>query len=182
MSESMLGVNSLSPTLGWLFVSPADSQANGLGCGLVISRLSAYDAGGNDWDRFRNNVGVTLLPSAVRSASVNTADVVTYNLRAVVLFLDVTVNPGGAQTLELILQAKDPAAGAYTTIFSGAAQTFGGIAGRQIMVVGPGAAAAYAGGTAPVAKQTILPRTIRGQVGHSGAGAWTYSIGLGLIT
>ncbi|MGH2604227.1 MAG: hypothetical protein ACRDJ9_33180, partial [Dehalococcoidia bacterium] len=74
-----------------------DGQANGLIGLLVLAYNHLFN--GSNFDRQRGNSDVELLASAARTATTTSADQLNHNGRGVVLLLDVTANPGGAETL-----------------------------------------------------------------------------------
>lgn len=82
---------------------------------IAESRLMAYTGAGG-WDRWRNNTEGTLLASAARTASVNSADLTVYNGAKLTVYLDVTAASGTSPTLDVTVKAKDPASGKYFTI------------------------------------------------------------------
>ena len=132
-----------------------------------------------NFDRERGNVNVTALASAARTASTNSADLVNYNGRGIHVYLDVTVNPGAAETLQLLIQAKDALSGGYYNLLSDGAQAYGGVAGSRQAIVYNGVAAASADVDAVAGFP--VPRTYRVRIVHSAAGSWTYSVGASVI-
>jgi len=70
------------------------------------------------WDRKRNNVELTILASATRTSTTNSADQVNYNHRGMILYLDITARTVGVSPLiNLKIQVKDPTSGKYTNIY-----------------------------------------------------------------
>jgi len=151
-------------------LTDADAQASVLGALLSLSRGQSFN--GATWDRNRNNQDQTILASAVRAATNNSADFTNYNARGLHLVFDITAVPG-VDTVTLTLQGKDALSGKYYTILAGSAQV--GVA-TVVMRVYPGLTAA-----ANLTANDILPRTWRVSVAHSGAGNFTYSVGASLI-
>jgi len=157
----------------------SDNQANEVfGTQGVVARMQAINNAGNgtssnSWDRWRNNAESIQLNSAARTASTNGTDQVNYNWRGLHLFINVTVVPGGGQTLEVHIQGKDFSSGLYYDILVG---TLISATGITVLKVYPGIGA-LAGGAAP----DILPRTWRVSMVHSGAGSWTYSVTANLV-
>lgn len=143
----------------------------------VNSRIQIFN--GSTWDRERNNEEATPLASAARTATINSPDQTNFNEKGVVIFLDVTVNPGGAETLQVIIQARDPVSGDYVDLLDDGAQALGGAPGKRTLIVYPAAAAAAAGIDSAVGFP--LPRTWRVRVVHSAGGSWTYSVGASYI-
>lgn len=128
------------------------------------------------YDAVLNNFEKSLLASAVRAASTNSADQTNYNHRGVTLFLDVTVNGGGVETIQPIIQAKDPVSGNYVNLTAFAVNAF----------ITPTTAIyqLYPGDTLTAAvtnfsvQGAVLPRIWRLRIVHSAASNWTYSVGL----
>lgn len=133
---------------------------------------------GTNFDRQRTNSQATLLASAVRNATTTTANQVNYNARGVALVLNVTANPGGGETLTLRCQYFDTIP---ITVIIATGTVVVAANGVYTLVVYPGAATAWTGGTAAVTAQTILPRNWNCAVAHSAGGNWTYSLTYGLI-
>lgn len=125
---------------------------------------------GTTWDLQRNNVAGTALASAARTATTNSADLVNYNGRGVVVVLDVTAF-AATPTITLTVEGKDPVSGGYYTILSGAAINVAGTS-RNVYVVYPGVTE-----TANVDASHPLPRTFRITVTHGDADSVTYSVG-----
>lgn len=123
------------------------------------------------------NTSQILLPSQVRSASVQTGEQVNSSWRGVILFLVVTVAP--AQTLTLQIEAKDPAAGTWAPLsaFPAAIASF---VGTKLYTLYPGAV--ETGALADMEVMGIpLPQRWRANITHGGAGNFTYSLGAHLI-
>lgn len=134
---------------------------------------------GASTDRHRGNTEGTLLASAVRAASTNTSNQVNYNGRgSLALYLDVTANPGGAETLQVILYGVSPIPGSRVQIV---AFTAGGAAANAQygFLIGPELTEALGmtAGTFAARAKAFIPRTWSIQVVHSAAGSWTYSLG-----
>ena len=136
----------------------------------ATSRLHLYN--GSTYDRQRNNVEATLLASAARTATTSSADQTNYNAKGIIVVFDVTSVPG-TDTVQLKVQAKDPASGKYIDMVTGTAES---AAGTYVYAVYPGIGD----------KNTILDnyeelplsRTWRVQVVHSAATSFTYSVGV----
>lgn len=129
-------------------------------------------------DMLENNVELTVLASAARVAGVNSADFVNFNARGLLLLVNVTVNPGGAETLGLQVQMKDPVSAAYQDLTLFTASTFA--TNPMLWCVYPGAVETAAL-TWFELQAVPLPRTWRVRTQHSAAGSWTYSIGASYI-
>jgi hypothetical protein len=134
---------------------------------------------GSTWDRQRGNLDLTLLSSASRSSSQNSPDQVNYNARGVLVLLNVTANPGGAETLTLELQAKNGVTSTYFPLVNTGAVITAANGMRGLMVY-PGAVETVAGADLWV-QGLALPRNWRVAVQNSGAGSWTYSLAATLM-
>lgn len=127
------------------------------------------------FDRQRGNTDFTVLPSAVRIASVSSADFINYNSRGIILFYNITAAPG-IQTLSVRIDNKDPVSGVYTaTALFTATMVAAGIF-SYLLYPSAITAAAYTGNIAGTLSRTFRITTI-----HSGVGGWTYSVGASLI-
>ena len=143
----------------------ADSQQS------ISVKSSLHHYNETTWDRGRGNTEATLLASAARTASTNSPDQTNYNARGVFVFFDITAVPGG-DTVQLVVQGKDPASGTYQALLTGA-----GLSGTGFR-----AYAVYPGATDASSEMTDrndlpLPRMWRARVVHSGSGSFTYSVG-----
>lgn len=124
---------------------------------------------GTTWDRSRNNVELTLLASAARTANTNTGTQTNHNGRGTTLFLNVTVAPGGGETLFLELQFRDPVSAAFATVFSTVLISTTGIYVFQLY---PAASGATSSSPLALCRQWLV------RVRHSSSGpSWTYSLG-----
>jgi hypothetical protein len=115
-----------------------------------------------------------ILPSAARTTVLQgtSVDQTNYRHRGVMLMLDITANPGGAETLTLQVQAK--LNGKYRNITAFTAATAAANA-TWLFTVYPGAAE-----TAAVANHEVqalpLPRVWRVVVTPSASGSFTYEV------
>lgn len=152
------------------------NDSNGvLGVGMM-----GFQEGPARFDAWRSGTERTLLASASRTVSTTSPTQTFYNLRGIFLFLNVTVNPGGAETLTLRLLARDPITGTLVPYVTGTAQFGGGGTGAVGLLVSPGVLAAdHTLGVE--ALSSALTRQGAAQVVHSAAGAWTYSLGAAVI-
>ena len=137
--------------------------------GIAVSTLGKLDArnynhlyNGASFDRERGTTEHIVLASAIRSANNNSAAFTNYNNSNIIVFLDITAVTA-AQTIQIIIEGKDPVSGNYVTITTGTAT---GAIGTTITQSTPG------GFTA-----SVTPRTWRVRVVHSAAGNFTYSVG-----
>lgn len=136
-------------------------------------------AGQNGAFNVNNTAESTLLSSAARTSSTNSTDQVNNISKSICLFLNVTAQPGGGETLSLKIQGKDPVSGSYIDI-ADAGVLFTAATGLKMLVVTPGVLAAdFVAGA--VGKSALVPRTWRAVVTHSAAGSWTYSVGQALM-
>jgi hypothetical protein len=131
-----------------------------------------YLFNGSTWDRKRNNTEETVLASAARTATVNSADFVNYNARGVHVIIDVTAITA-TPVLTPKIQGKDPVSGNYYDILIGTDIT---ATGTTVLKIYPGVSA-LAGGSAV----DILPRTWRVRIEHADADSATYSVGANLV-
>ncbi len=120
---------------------------------------SLYRSPWKDW---------TLLASAVRNATQTLADILGCKARGVTLTLDLTAVPG-VDTVQLVIEGKDPASGKYYTIAQTAARS---TTGTDTLVVYPGIAA-----VANARVNDVIPPNWRARVVHSAGTNFTYSLG-----
>lgn len=162
-------------------ITGADGANNILGYGVSLvdsSRLFAqanHLSNGVDWDRERNNLEEIPLASASRTASTNSPDQINFNGQAIEVTLEVSVNPGGAETLQLVIEGKT-SSGTYYTIATATADAFGGSTGIQTLTVGLGVSEASEAANGSGFAGTMVKRTWRARVVHSSTGAWTYVV------
>lgn len=134
--------------------------------------VAPFRFNGTSWDRLRGNVDATILASAARTASVDSADQTNYNGKGLHLVIDVTAITA-TPSITVTIQGKDPLSGKYYTILAAAAIT--GVS-TVILKVYPALTAA-----ANLTASDILPRTWRVSVVNADADSITYSIGASLI-
>lgn len=79
----------------------------------VDALFSVYDATSDETVVLAPNAEATVLASAVRTATANSADQVNRFARGVRLFLNITAASGTAPTLDIKVQTKDPVSGVY---------------------------------------------------------------------
>lgn len=149
----------------------ADALANN---NIQPAALQTFNGVG--WDRQRGNAEVTVLASAGNAAGTRTsADQTNHNARGVVLVLDITAL-GAAETLTLIVDAKDPVSAIYVGM---TAFVDSGV--DMVYALYPGAVET----AAVVALQVQgvpLPRTWRVRVTTSpGVNASTFSVGASYV-
>lgn len=148
--------------------APASAPGDQSAAGLLVWN-------GNAWDRWR---GVTedlvALPSAARNATTSSDVLINHSSSRLWAVLDVTANPGAAQTLNLILVGV--IGNVSANLAASNPNDFGGGPGAFFLAIGPGITSHGFGGVGGTSNQCVLPRKLRFQVQHSGAGAWTYSV------
>lgn len=154
--------------------SESDAASNHSGALGVLSHPYRYNPTANSWERWRGNHNATVLASASRSATVNSADQTNLHCRGVLLCFNVTVVPG-VDTVQLGIQGKDPLSGEYIEIVQSTALA---TTGARFIYLAPGAAAL---GSFNNYFNGQIPHTWRARVTHSGAGAFTYSVGAMLL-
>lgn len=118
------------------------------------------------------NAHVTLLASAARTASNDTADQVNYDWKGVQITIDATAI-AATPSVVFTLQGKDPLSGKYYTILASAAVT---AVSTTILRVYPGLTAA-----ANTVANDVLPSTWRVSIAHGDADSITYSVGAQLL-
>lgn len=120
-----------------------------------------------------SGLALEIAPSAVRNATLTSGDIQIVGASALHLFLNVTAVTGG-QNILLRISIRDPSSGLYAIV----AETPAIVAtGLVMLILSPGIAP-----VANVAVQTPVPNVLRGQVVHSGAGNFTYSVGASIAT
>jgi len=124
---------------------------------------------GTNFDRPRNNNEVTLLASASRTASTNSADFTLFNGKGLTIFWDISVVPG-TDTVSASLQIKDPVSGTYRGILSfGAKDAVAFFLGQ----VYPGVTDVDT--LLDAENDVLVSRTFRVRVIHNAGGAFEYS-------
>lgn len=125
--------------------------------------------------RESENYDEQILASGARTTTQTTGDFTMRWGTGAWFLLNVTANPGGAETLTFALQVKDGNNGAYKTITAFAATAAAANAAYSYGIF-PGAVVTSAIGNTLV-QGLPLSRQYRVVVTHSGAGSWTYSLG-----
>lgn len=149
----------------------SDGQAV-LATGLLAANSHNLQFNGTTFDRERNNTDITVLASAARVASVNSADIVNYNAKGLHLVIDVTAI-AATPSITVTIQGRDALSGQYYTILASAAIV---AVGTTVLRVYPALVAA-----ANLIANDILPRTWRVSVTAVDADSITYSVGASLI-
>lgn len=126
----------------------------------------------NKFYRKNINESLTILGSAVRTATTTSSDIENkHNIGAHVI-IDMTVVPG-VETVTFALQGLDETSGEYYTIITSAALV---ATGTVILKIYPGITTA-----ANLSVSDILPLKFRVVATHSASGNFTYSIGVNII-
>lgn len=153
----------------------ADTILSGAYQGIaVVESPLLYN--GVSHDRQRNNNDLTLLASATRTVTTNSADQTNFNARGLIYFLNITANASAAG-IRIYVQGKDPVSGNYFYMHADpTAVTTTGVFGYSCY---PGASSA--GGNVSILGIVCVPRIWRCQVIHLDASNVTYSVGCSLI-
>lgn len=117
---------------------------------------------------------ITILTATAATSSQTSGDFTVDRCIGGIFYLDITSNPGGAETLQLFIQSKDPITGSYKSITAYPACTAATNASFPHFIY-PGAFHNSAHTTSHV-WGTLLPPDFRVQVVHSSTGAWTYTV------
>lgn len=156
-----------------LLTSSTGGSADGLTTTGTLAVNTNYSRlfNGASWDRQRANSNATILPSAARTVTTNSADQTNYNGRRMLLLLNVSAQAGGSITPSL--QVKDSISGNYMTVWAAtAAQTAVGI---YAYYFADGAAAGGGGAFTEVRPAGLSSRDWRLVVTHNNASSITYS-------
>jgi len=121
------------------------------------------------------NQDMTLLASAARTATTNSAPQTNQNARGVLVYLNVTA-ASGTGGLRLAVQAQDPVSGNYINI--NLLPTAVTATGLTAYLIYPGSSQA---GNLTQATAALLPRSWRVQVTANDSSSYTYSVGASLI-
>lgn len=161
-------------------------SANGDQDGLVPNTAGFHTLGkdyawnGTAWDRVRSNMEGTLLASAVRTATTSSPNQTNHNSKGVIIYLNVTANPGGAETLKLSLRYIDISSGAESLDIS-SITTVAATNGLYTLQIYPGTLDTTDNQANNATYSMMLPRTWKATVTPSAAGSFTYSLGYSLI-
>lgn len=166
------GINSV-PTPG---LSDGINSATYIG---FSNNANLFLYNGVTWDRHRGNEEGTALVSAARTAAAASADITVHNHNTAVLYVNVTANPGGAETLGIAVDAKDPVSGVYMEILN--ITLFTASNGSAVVMLGKGATESPATMDRLYVYGYPVGRKFRVRGVPSAAGSWTYSIGYCLV-
>lgn len=174
---------------GTVFVAPMYASVTPIASALTVG-VTSYQSGaygfpgvvpivsnGSTYDRLSGNVDGTALASAARTAYVISADIINYNGRGILIFLNVTA-ASGTGGLQVRLMAKDPVSGTYFAM--AATPTAVTATGKNAYVFYPGSSAGAAGNVAQNVS-IVMPRTIAIEVIHGDGTSYTYSVGYSII-
>ncbi|QQE80937.1 hypothetical protein [Alicyclobacillus sp. SO9] len=172
---AVMGVNDNGIARYW-WASGTASDSD-LGNNSAITSQQQYN--GSTWDRVRNNTQGTLLASAARTSTTNSANVTNYNSRGVIVDLSVT-NASGTGGLSVYVIGVDANGITYQISDSPTAVTASGVYAYEIY---PGSTGSVPGGTQDLVKRTAgsIPRTFYVRVSHGDASSYTYSLSYSLI-
>ena len=120
-----------------------------------------------------NNTEVTLLNSAARTASTNSADQTNRVYRGVIVVVNVTVVPGSAPSIVFTVEGLDSLTGVYYTLLASAAVTG---TGTTVLRVFPGAT-----NSSNLVANDVLPKIWRVKAVAGNANSATYSVSACLI-
>jgi hypothetical protein len=145
---------------------PRDIELESLGNGNYTHRMSPALG--------TSNSSATLIPAANYTSTQVVADQTNKSAAGILLILNVVTAPS-VQTLQLVLETKDPASNAYITLATLPASVLTGI---FTLLAYPGAvSASLLTGVLGIP----LPLTWRARVLHSSTGTWNYSLGALLL-
>lgn len=181
--DRLLGVGALEyifdGTLGLpVHINAARSLAPG-DAGIVYHGVLPMLANGTSYDPKQNNTEGTLLASAVRAASVASADQTLYD-GAAVLLLHLNISAAsGTGGLSVRIQTKDPITGTYAQLNASEAPLIAVAFRTYVVCTGP--AATIQGDVKQVTPGVMVGRTWRVQVIHTDASNYTYSVGYQIV-
>lgn len=146
--------------------------------GLIKQAAFNYLFNGTTFDRERGNEEGTALASAVRAVTTDSADIINYNGRGVVGFLNVTAVPG-VSSVNARFQIRDPASGTYVDAPRGVND--GIFSPQTVTTVATGIFLFQYGNPFDSSNvSNVVPRTFRIRVTQTGAGNFTYSVGFSI--
>ncbi len=164
MVNKVTGADGFANTrLGQLFARTGESQ---------VLQVAPSLFNETSHDMTRGNTDITVLASAARTATTNSADFTNYNGRGVQVIIDVTVDGAGASVV-FAVEMKDPVSGDYVPILTSAAVD---ATGERKLTVYPGATE-----SANLISGQPMPRTWRVSATHADGDSITYSVGASVI-
>lgn len=162
------------------------ASGDGIGAVNVPEFVTGAITSDGTVERWRNNTQGTLLASVARTGTTASPIQTNYNARGILLTLNVTAAPNTAETLTIYVLFPDPVTNstnfgvlASITTPAGSSLQSGGM---YRLLVYPGISGTTSQGSSQFAIANFaIPRSWIGQVSHSGASSWTYSLGNSLI-
>jgi len=162
-----------------VITSGSEGQSNAWRGIVSYPRLMSFN--NTSWDRWRNNTEVTVLPSAIRTATGNSADQTNYNAKGVIVFIRITAVSGTFATgegLRVIIRGKDPVSG--VSVWLAATGVFTSV-GTRTCICYPGATN-VAGMGAVYINDIPLPRTWHVRYEITGTNpSFTFSVGASYV-
>lgn len=171
------GAKSTAPTAAGLYLVLAPgaqrfrARVSGYVSGSVTAKARGLAPGLAAGMNPASSESRTLLASAARTATVDTADETNQSAQGVMVLINVSAVVGVA-SITVKLQGKDPVSGAYVDLLTSAAIT---TAGLRRLSLHPALTEA-----ANTKVADILPRTFRVRVEHANADSITYSVAASL--
>ena len=156
------------------YVNMTDSDGYGGQNSLFTwSQMGRWIPSASAWARARGHYTETILASATRTATTSSSALTQVDSGSLYVWMSVTGNPGGGETLEVRIQISNPLNGLFRSILEDAANTYVAASQRLFLVTH-----GYSSAAADVSKSESLPltRTMRVQVVHSAAGSWVYNV------
>lgn len=129
--------------------------------------MTNFNHNGSTYDPQMNNHELTALASAARTASVDSADLVNYNGRGIVVTIDVTAVTADP-SMVVTIQGKSSLGSDYYTILASAAIVGTGV---TVLRVAPGLTTA-----ANLVANDLVPRIFRISVANADSDSITYSV------
>jgi hypothetical protein len=169
----LMGVGMPASTIAADAIGNAPLALTDLGGGVRALAVDTALFNGTTWDRQRNNVEGTALTSAARTTATNSADIVNYNGRGILITLDVSA-ASGTGGITVRIAAKDLASGNYANLNN---------APTAVTAISTTTYLLYPGATTGATQTTngTLPRTFRISVGVGDASSYTYSVSYTII-
>ena len=143
----------------------------------TIVAAASMRSNGTTLDLEYGNMEGTLLASAARTTTTAGAVQTNYNSRGVIACLNITANPGAAETLTIQIVNQSALGG---TRILGSVAIATGTNGNFLFIVYPGAVETIAS-TGVDATALPIGRTWYCQIAHSASGSWTYSLTYSVI-
>ena len=143
---------------------------------ITIGAVDMRGYNGATWDEWRNNQEVELLASAARITGLESATQTNYNGRGVLIALNITAQPGTADTIQLMVREATNSSLARMLLTFPAVAGTAGVPASYIGILYPGATNSKTEADIVAANDVPLPRKWRILVAHSGEGSFTYSV------